>query len=95
MLPYLLPIRDEGQHVQGEVYRVSPNCLRGLDELEGHPHWYRRKEINIILTSKKPDQDPHIQAWAYFYQNWGPHQLQLPFLACYKPGGHSAPLSEL
>lgn len=50
---------QEGDNViHGEVYMVGPHTLRSLDGLEGHPHFYERKEV-MLLNEKK-------LAWAYF-----------------------------
>jgi gamma-glutamylaminecyclotransferase len=44
-------------HVQGEVWLVSDLTLDRLDHLEGHPDFYKRKEIFFGGKQK---------AWAYF-----------------------------
>jgi len=33
--------------VVGEVYEVSQEVLETIDELEGHPNWYRRTPISL------------------------------------------------
>ena len=45
----------------GEVYEVSEKMLAALDELEGHPRWYRRALAPICL-----DNGIEIRAWTYF-----------------------------
>lgn len=30
-----------------EVYEVTPSTLRMLDALEGHPHFYERKQVKL------------------------------------------------
>ncbi len=45
-----------GDAVSGELYRVTPEELRRVDELEGHPCWYVRQEVET--TGGK--------AWMYF-----------------------------
>lgn len=47
--------------IQGEVYEVDPASLRHVDALEGHPHWYVRKMVDVVLES---GGDP-ISAWIY------------------------------
>ena len=40
------------QQVHGEIYEVDQNVLSVLDELEGHPKWYKRTLCEIIATEK-------------------------------------------
>nr|WP_086937620.1 gamma-glutamylcyclotransferase family protein [Thaumasiovibrio occultus] len=42
----------------GEVYRITPEILAKLDELEEYPDLYGREEVATPLGS----------AWVYFYQ---------------------------
>lgn len=59
-IPYVIEYKEVSQIV-GEVYEVDNETLQKLDQLEGHPNWYRRKEIEIILNNSL------ILAWIYFY----------------------------
>lgn len=59
-LPYLLPYPMYGHHVSGEVYRVSRKRLHLLDHLEGHPEWYRREKISVVIEGIA------MEAWTYF-----------------------------
>ena len=53
------PAVQEGEGiVHGEIYMVGPKTLRDLDRLEGHPTFYRRREV----TTKLQGHD----VWAYF-----------------------------
>lgn len=38
---------DFFQIVKGELYRVNENGLKQLDQFEGHPDFYVRKEIEV------------------------------------------------
>jgi len=38
--------------VQGELYEVTEDCLARLDMYEGHPHLFRREEIELEDGSK-------------------------------------------
>ena len=40
------------QQVHGEIYEVDQNVLSVLDELKGHPKWYKRTLCEIIATEK-------------------------------------------
>ena len=40
-------------HIKGEIYSVSPSVLKVIDNLEGHPHWYRRKKIKVTNNNGK------------------------------------------
>ena len=39
------------QQVQGEIFEVDHNVLSVLEELEGHPKWYKRTLCEIIATA--------------------------------------------
>ena len=36
--------------ITGEIYRVNKRMLRQLDELEGHPDFYRRRSIGMVFV---------------------------------------------
>lgn len=59
-LPYLIEESGVGHNVEVDVFKVSDSVLANLDRLEGHPNWYRRKEVTI-LVKKKP-----LVCWIYF-----------------------------
>jgi len=44
------------------VYRVDAGLLADLDAHEGHPHWYRRELVDVVL-----DGGGDLQAWLYFF----------------------------
>lgn len=46
-IPFLLNVNGTGNRINGEIYNVDENMLRRLDELEGHPHYYLRQQIDI------------------------------------------------
>ena len=47
-IPYL--VEDEQvSNVKGEVYFVDETTFDILDTLEGHPSWYKRKLIPVIV----------------------------------------------
>ena len=59
-IPYV--IQNEAiSNIIGEVYEVNESTLSRLDNLEGHPDWYCRKEINVTIEEKE------ISAWIYFF----------------------------
>lgn len=62
-LPYLLE-DEEGPGCWGELYEVDRFTLFDIDNLEGHPTWYKRKEISII----NPENQHMVSAQAYIYQ---------------------------
>ena len=71
-LPYLIEKKGKGYNVDVEVFKVDDDTLRRLDALEGHPTWYRRKQIDIKLTTGAV-----VSAWIYFSlsQSERGHQL--------------------
>ena len=60
-IPFLFK-DEEVSKIKGEVYEVDELTLKNLDKLEGHPNWYYREEVSIILNTEK-----EIIAWVYFY----------------------------
>jgi gamma-glutamylaminecyclotransferase len=59
-LPYLIERKGEGYNVNVDVFKVSGSVLANLDRLEGHPTWYRRKQIPIVVKGKV------LTCWIYF-----------------------------
>jgi gamma-glutamylaminecyclotransferase len=43
-----------------DIYKVDNSTLEDLDSLEGHPEWYCREKIPVIVNNKTLD------AWLYF-----------------------------
>jgi gamma-glutamylaminecyclotransferase len=62
-LPYLIDQAGEGYQVEVDVFKVSNSVLNNLDKLEGHPNWYRRKQIQIEINNKT------LTCWIYFNLN--------------------------
>ena len=60
-LPYLIEERGQGHNVEVDVFKVSSSVLSALDRLEGHPNWYRRKQIEISMKGGKS-----LTCWIYF-----------------------------
>ncbi len=61
-IPFVV-MREPISQIHGEMYEVDDTTLQTLDSLEGHPSWYKRKEVEIIL-----DDGSHstVIAWLYF-----------------------------
>ena len=59
-LPYLIDKKDKGTNVRVDVFKVDDKTFKDLDMLEGHPRWYRRRQIPINVNNKV------INAWIYF-----------------------------
>lgn len=62
-LPYLHDQEGTGENVTLEVYDVNPETLRKLDQLEGHPQFYKRKVIPVSMHDWSS-----THAWVYFIQ---------------------------
>jgi len=61
-LPFMLYKKNQGYNVEVELYLVDKKILRRLDLLEGHPEWYRRREVGVTID----EIDTPITAWIYF-----------------------------
>ncbi len=59
-LPYLIEENGLGHHVEVEIFTVTGTVLASLDRLEGHPTWYKRKQV--MIDTKQGQQ----LCWVYF-----------------------------
>ena len=50
--------------IVGEVYEVLTPVFNSIDFLEGHPHFYQREEVPVLIDGKKMET-----AWIYFYNH--------------------------
>lgn len=55
-----LIVEDPDSKCHVELFAVTDEALEGLDALEGHPHWYERKERHFITP-----QGERVMAWIY------------------------------
>lgn len=62
-LPYLVDRQGIGYNVSVDVFRVDDDTLAKIDTLEGHPDWYCRKQIDILVGRIKPKV---VKCWIYF-----------------------------
>ena len=60
-LPFL--VQTPGDGAEGELFLVDKTTLDALDRLEGHPHNYKRTQVNVRTKEGK-----QVQAWAYIFQ---------------------------
>jgi len=60
-IPYVTSLEHEVQII-GEVYEVDDFGLHRLDRLEGHPNFYERRKIKVILENGRKEK-----AFLYFY----------------------------
>ena len=49
-IPFLAPA-PAVHRVRGEVYAVDAATLAEIDRLEGHPHWYERRPVRVVLDA--------------------------------------------
>ena len=59
-LPYMVKKRGIGHNVTIDVFKVSDQSLQEIDQLEGHPQWYKREQVPVIVDGKE------ITCWIYF-----------------------------
>lgn len=73
-LPYLLDYPGEGFRVVGEVYGIADSAgWERLDQLEGHPDFYRRRRERFKWTAG----GGQVEAWVYFLARPSPDLRQL------------------
>lgn len=70
-LPYVSE-SDNVSTIKGELYEVSDRKLEDIDMLEGHPHFYERKEVEVEV-----DGETHT-AYMYFYKRQMPYSALVP-----------------
>jgi gamma-glutamylcyclotransferase (GGCT)/AIG2-like uncharacterized protein YtfP len=60
-LPYLIKgEHEDGENVKIELYSVDDVGLKILDSLEGHPYFYEREKIPLIM-----EDGSEIEAFVY------------------------------
>lgn len=79
----------QGARITVEVYEVTSTLLTGpLDKLEGHPDWYRREQVPIVMSVSGRIET----AWLYFmredhgyFHSTKDTSQTGPFYECYFP----------
>jgi gamma-glutamylcyclotransferase (GGCT)/AIG2-like uncharacterized protein YtfP len=56
--------KDPLHNVIVDVYKIDEPTLERLDGLEGHPEWYCREQIPVIVDNET------ITAWLYFNESY-------------------------
>ncbi len=64
-LPFLV-LNEPVSQIQGELYEVDDITLDLLDDIEGHPDWYRREQVEICLDD---GSNSIMKAWVYFNED--------------------------
>lgn len=79
-VPKLLPFPGEGYNVSGEIYVVPARGVRGyLDALEGHPHWYTRTPITVLVKGVAQEVEAYILNRSCVPPNWQDFRLLSSF----------------
>jgi len=64
-IPFVIE-NEQTVNIVVEVYEINDyKVIDDIDKLEGHPDWYERREVPIILDNGKK-----IKAWMYFYTSY-------------------------
>jgi gamma-glutamylaminecyclotransferase len=59
-LPYLVNKVGLGHNVNVDVFKITDRVLHNIDKLEGHPNWYKRQRIPILIGKEE------VMCWVYF-----------------------------
>lgn len=70
-IPYVSQ-KKQISKIKVEVYDVPDKDVPRVDALEGHPVWYRREEITIVL-----DNQEEVRAELYFCENFNKDRTEL------------------
>ncbi|MBM9514691.1 gamma-glutamylcyclotransferase family protein [Desulfogranum marinum] len=66
-IPFVI-VSEPVSQIHGELYEVDDQTLYKLDQLEGHPHWYQREQVEICLDNNF-SQSSTVTAWIYFNED--------------------------
>ncbi|MEO2068955.1 MAG: gamma-glutamylcyclotransferase [Desulfurobacteriaceae bacterium] len=50
--------------IKGKVYEVSKETLKEIDRLEGHPEWYKRELVPVVVSVNGKKKE--VKAYVYF-----------------------------
>jgi gamma-glutamylcyclotransferase (GGCT)/AIG2-like uncharacterized protein YtfP len=75
-----------GSAMEGVLWKITPECERALDRLEGYPHYYNK--INVVLddgsvamayimNSKGPEEAPSVGYDNCLYEGYLAHDLDV------------------
>lgn len=59
-LPYMVNKKGIGHNVTIDVFKLSDASFKDIDALEGHPTWYKRERVPVVVKGKE------IMCWVYF-----------------------------
>jgi len=69
-IPYVVKVNQTNKVlstiVEGEVYEVDDLTLANLDRLEGHPGWYKREYIDVVLDDEIVKAMIYLMPWSEF-----------------------------
>ncbi|XP_055343911.1 gamma-glutamylaminecyclotransferase-like isoform X2 [Paramacrobiotus metropolitanus] len=88
-VPLLIDLPGDGQKISGEIYAVNKEKLSVLDEFEGVPSYYVRRQEEILMRPKEriatdsEEQPCTYFCDMYFIQNHNPKLLRLPMIGRY------------
>ncbi|KAH9421684.1 hypothetical protein DERP_014959 [Dermatophagoides pteronyssinus] len=88
-IPYLLYRSNTGHKIKGEIYEIDNEMLKFLDEFEGHPQYYTRRQVSIstIITDNDDNHQQILKPWTYFLDKFRSEMLQLPMYDDYNSYG--------
>ncbi|KAF0302648.1 Gamma-glutamylaminecyclotransferase [Amphibalanus amphitrite] len=99
-IPYLLDLPGRGHRIHGELYAVDHAKLAWLDEFEGVPNHYERRQEAVERLHKDGAADGDgdggdVTAFVYLLRHHKPFMLHLPMLDDYSSDGpHGLPYKE-
>ena len=51
---------DDGNWIKGELYSVDDKILAHTDRLEGHPDWYKREKVDVLVGELLEDAEMYV-----------------------------------
>lgn len=62
-IPYVS--QEPTSNIVVDVWEIDKEQLKHVDALEGHPNWYKRKQVDVSLNDKT------LSCWLYFNEGHG------------------------
>eukprot|EP01095_Lingulamoeba_sp_RSL-Kostka_P016278 TRINITY_DN7915_c0_g1_i1.p1 TRINITY_DN7915_c0_g1~~TRINITY_DN7915_c0_g1_i1.p1 ORF type:complete len:173 (+),score=42.38 TRINITY_DN7915_c0_g1_i1:244-762(+) len=93
--PFVLPLKNKGNRIFGEIYNVDDEMLAVLDDLEGYPNYYDRWLIEVTkvdsvdtddsddIQINKNDVEDIDECFIYVKKNNFDHLINLDYISSY------------
>eukprot|EP00039_Didymoeca_costata_P014312 m.229929 g.229929 ORF g.229929 m.229929 type:complete len:131 (-) comp15994_c0_seq5:1244-1636(-) len=67
--------KGTGKTIKGELYEVNDDMLAKMDKLEGHPKWYLRKNISVVVSKDDCEHEENVFGYLLPQHEFNPELL--------------------